>query len=461
MTMVPPWRLNQLLERVETGPICTEKDFDLRILIPKLRSLIKEYDLKFNPEEVVPSDDSLADDLWNAAWDLYLDVGTLCLSNHRRILFEESEIKEAMRLSSSEIIVGNGKDARKMGKREIEDTRTPHCILSPDITCDEEIFIPYTIAYLQEPLADGVCAPILDTIEGIPIKSGSPMEVKGSIAHAMMFREAARRVGKPGLNLQSVGTAESDAAQIAVSNPEWGARPTDTRFVASIAELKINYSLLNKMVHYHQYGGIPGALFGPLYGGYSGRAEGTALVGIAFHIMALMVNQTYWSLYFPTHFRYSYNTSRELLWVLSVTYQALARNSPFISLSGGFTDAGPCTNMVLYEAAAHGLASTVSGANLWEIAVAQNKHKNRATPIEARFACEVGYGSVHERMKREDANELVKNLIVKYEDKLGKALLGKTFQECYNVKTITPTKEHMELYTNVKRELEDMGVPTI
>lgn len=461
MKMVPPWRLNQLLERVETGPICTERDFDLRILHPKLRSLIKEYDLKFDPEEIVPSDDSLADDLWNAAWDLYLDVGTLCLSNHRRILFEESEIKEAMRFSSSEITVGTGRDARRMGKREIEDTRTPHCILSPDITCDEEIFTPYTIAYLQEPLADGVCAPILDTIEGIPIKSGSPMEVKGSIAHAMMFREAARRVGKPGLNLQSVGTAESDAAQIAVSNPEWGARPSDTRFVPSIAELKIDYSLLNKMVHFHQYGGIPGALFGPLYGGYSGGAEGTALVGIASHIMALMVNQTYWSLYFPIHFRYSYNTSRELLWVLSVTYQALARNTPFISLSGGFTDAGPCTPMVLYEAAAHGLASTVSGANLWEIATAENKHKNRATPLEARLACEVGYGSAEERLKREDANELVKMMIAKYEGKLGNAPLGKMFQECYDLKTITPTKEYMDLYEVVKKELGDMGVPSI
>jgi methylamine--corrinoid protein Co-methyltransferase len=287
------------------------------------------------------------------------------------------------------------------------------------------------------------------------------MEVKGSIAHAMMFRAAARRVGRPGLNLQSVGTAESDAAQIAVSNPEWGARPSDTRFVPSLAELKIDYSLLNKMVHFHQYGGIPGALFGPLYGGYSGGAEGTALVGIAFHIMALMVNQTYWSLYFPIHFRYSYNTSRELLWVLSVTYQALARNTPFISLSGGFTDAGPCTPMVLHEAAAHGLVSTVSGANLWEIATAENKHKNRATPLEARLACEVGYGSVEKRLKREDANELVKGILAKYEDKLGNAPLGKTFQECYDLKKIVPTKEYLDLYESVKKELGDMGVPSI
>ena len=117
--------------------------------------------------------------------------------------------------------------------------------------------------------------------------------------------------------------------------------------------------------------------------------------------------------------------------------------------------------MVLHEAAAHGLVSTVSGANLWEIATAENKHKNRATPLEARLACEVGYGSVEERLKREDANELVKRTLAKYEDKLGNAPLGKTFQECHDLKKIVPTKEYTDLYESVKKELGDTGVPSI
>jgi len=94
-------------------------------------------------------------------------------------------------------------------------------------------------------------------------------------------------------------------------------------------------------------------------------------------------------------------------------------------------------------------------------ATAENKHKNRATPLEARLACEVGYESVEEGLKREDANELVKGLIAKYEDKLGNAPLGKMFQECYDLKTIMPTKEYMGLYEGVKKELGDMGVPSM
>lgn len=459
MRLVPPWRINEVLKRAEEGPICLERDFDLRILYSKLQNVIKEHDIRFDPEVIIPSDNSLADDLWEAALELYLEVGTLCLSTHRRILFDESEIKEAMRLSSREIVVGSGKDARKMCQRRIEDSRKPFCLFSPDITCDEEIFVPMSMAYLQEPLADAVCAPILDTIEGTRIKAGAPYEIKGSIAHAMMFREAARRVGRPGIFLQGVGTAETDTAQIAASNPIWGERLTDGRFVSSIAELKTDYSALNKMVHYHQYGCFIGALFGPMYGGYCGGAEGTAIVGTASHIQALMVNQAHYSNYFPIHFRYSFNTSRELLWLISVTYQALARKTPFLSLSNGFTAAGPCTPMVLYEAATHGLVSVVSSANLWEIAVARNKYKNRATPMEARMACEIGTGLAKSGIKRSEANDMVKKILPKYETKLTEAPIGKTFPECYDVKRVTPRKDYVELYNKVKRELMDIGVP--
>ena len=457
--MTPPWRMNEVLDRAETGPICLEKDFELKVLVPRIKDVIKQYDMKYDPENLVPSDDSMADDLWKAALELYLEVGTLCTSTHRRIRFDENEIREAMANFPGRYTVGYGKDSREMANRKIEDSRRPFCLFSPDITCDEELFVPMSMAYLQEPLADGVCAPILEEVEGRSIKAGAPYETKGAVAHAMMFREAARRVGRPGIFLQGVGTAQSDAAQVAASSPMWGERLTDGRFVASISELKVDYSLLNKMVHFHQYGSFVGALTGPMLGGYCGGPEGTAVVGAAYHIQGLMVNQAHYLNYFPFHIRQMHNTTGELLWGISLVYQALARNSPLISMSNGFAAAGPCTPMVLYEAAAHALASVVSGANLWEMAVARNKHKNRATPMEAKMACEVGCGAAESGIKRSEANHLVKKIVSKYERGIAEAPLGKTFQECYDVKRIAPTKEYAELYGTVKRELIDLGVP--
>ncbi|MFX1283173.1 MAG: monomethylamine:corrinoid methyltransferase [Promethearchaeota archaeon] len=459
--VTPPWRINEVLDRAQNGPICLEGDFDLKLLVPELRRVVKEYDICFDPAIPVPQDNTLADSLWKAAMDLYLEVGTLVTDTHRRILFTEDEIKEAFGNFPGRFTLGFGRDSKEISSRQIEDSQRPFCLFSPDITCDEDLFLPMSMAYLQEPLADGVCAPILPEIEGMPIRSGFPSEVKGSVAHAMMFREAARRVGRPGIFLKSVGTAESDAAQIAASNTEWGERLTDGRFVASITELKVDNSLLNKMVHFHTYGCFVGALAGPIMGGYAGGPEGTAVVGVAYHLMGLLVNQAHFMNYFPFHLKHTSNTMRQLLWVISTTYQALARNSNFVSMSNGFAAAGPCTEMVLREAATHGLVSVISGANLWEMAVAKNKVKNYATPMEARMAAEVGTGAAMKKISRGDANELTLTLLKTYEENIPDAPLGKNFRECYDVQKVKPTTEYKTLYKNVRKELEDIGVPFI
>ncbi|UCG03330.1 MAG: monomethylamine:corrinoid methyltransferase [Candidatus Heimdallarchaeota archaeon] len=459
--VTPPWRINEVLDRAQNGPVCLEKDYDLKLLVPELRRVIKEYDIAFDPATPVPEDPSLADSLWEAGIDLYLKIGTLCNDTHRRIMFSEEEVKEALGNFPGKFTLGFGRDSRELTYRRIEDHKPPFCMFTPDITCDEDLFLPMSMAYLQEPLADGVCAPILDEIEGMPIRSGYPSEIKGAVAHTMMFREAARRVGRPGIFLKSVGTAESDAAQIAASNPEFGERLTDGRFVASITELKIDNSLLNKMVHFHTYGCFVGALAGPILGGYAGGPEGTAIVGVAYHLMGLLVNQAHFMVYFPFHLKHTCNTTRELLWVLSVTHQAVARKSNLISLSASYAAAGPCTPMVLREAATHALASVVSGSNLWIMAVAKNRHKNYATPLEARLAGEVGYGVSNANLSRSDVNELVLTLLKTYEENIEDAPLGKNFRECYDVKRCKPTTEYLDLYHNIRKALEDLGIPFI
>jgi hypothetical protein len=59
-----PWR--------ELRPFCLEKDYDLRIPRSKLGDVTKEYDIRSDSENIVPTDDTLADNVWQAALDLYL-----------------------------------------------------------------------------------------------------------------------------------------------------------------------------------------------------------------------------------------------------------------------------------------------------------------------------------------------------------------------------------------------------
>ncbi len=58
-------------------------------------------------------------------------------------------------------------------------------------------------------------------------------------------------------------------------------------------------------------------------------------------------------------------------------------------------------------------------------------------------------------------NEIVKKILPKDEDKLGNAPLGKTFEECYDLETLEPSKEYQEIYGKVKAEFKDHGIDYI
>lgn len=454
----PPYKMWEILERARTGPFCEDDAFTMERFLPKMQQVIEKYGIRYDPATPIPSDDGLADAVWQAGLEFFLDVGVLCVDTHRILTFNEGELREALYLIPGEYLVGLGKDARVLKRRQVEDPSAPFVIFSPDISCDEELFLPMCIAYLREPLADGFCAPILEESMGLKIKAKTPTELAGSMEHAMSLREAAKLVGRPGVFLVAAGTAESDVGQISISHSDWGVRTSDSRLVGGLTELKIDNALLNRVAHYQQFGCFTGSLTGPIYGGYAGRAEGTAVLQVAYHLMGLMVHQAHYQMNFPFHIHHTSGTTRELLWVSSASHQAVARNSKIVSVSNGFLNAGPETEMVLYEAAAHALASTVSGANLWEAAPAHNKYKNRATPMEARMAAEVGHACAHMKVTREEANSVLLKILARYEERIADAPLGSEFQDCYDVSTSLPSQEYRDLYQRVREELADLGL---
>jgi methylamine--corrinoid protein Co-methyltransferase len=455
----PPYRIWETLNSSDAGKFMEEKEFVSKRLIPELRRVVKKYNIQYDPAYPVNVDDLVADSVWNAAVEAFLSIGVYNKSNHRVIEFTEEDIKEAFLSLPGEYVFGAGKDARPFIARKVEDPRPPFMLFSPDITYDERDHFMACVAFLKEPLLDGLCAPILEHFFGTKINSHSPSELGGSLMHAMNLLEAARLVGRPGIHLVAVGTAEADSSQIHVSSNEYGIRTTDSRLVASTTELETNNELLNKGLHYHQFGCYSGNLAGAIYGGYAGGAEGTAVLQTAYHIMGNLLYSSHYEQNFPFHLKYGSNTGREMLWVVSVYSQAIARNTKMPQTSNGFANAGPGTEMLYYETAAHSIASTVSGANLWEMAPARNKYPNRGTPLECRLAAEVGYGTVLSGLSRKDANSIVDKLLKQYEKDIPEAPIGKTFRELYEVEKAVPKKEALEQYKDVVKELKDMGVP--
>ena len=160
--MSSPYRLWEIQDRSNTGPFCEENDFLPKLFTPKLKEVIRKYEIKYDPKNPVPSDDKLADRVWQAAWELYRDVGLYNADTHRIIKVSDQEIKEALYMHPGEYWVGAGKDAVLWKHRQVEDSKTPFCLFSPDCTCSEELHYSMCVAYLKEPLLDGFCAPILE-----------------------------------------------------------------------------------------------------------------------------------------------------------------------------------------------------------------------------------------------------------------------------------------------------------
>jgi methylamine--corrinoid protein Co-methyltransferase len=105
------------------------------------------------------------------------------------------------------------------------------------------------------------------------------------------------------------------------------------------------------------------------------------------------------------------------------------------------------------------MASTVSGANLWEMAPTRNKYHNRATPLECRLAAEIGYGTSMSCLTRKETNKIVLSLLEKYEKDIPEAPIGKTIQEMYDMEKAVPRSEAAEQYKETVQELKNMGVP--
>lgn len=452
------YRLWEIIQRSGTGPHIEENDFLPKLFTPTLRKIIKKYEIKYDPKSPVPTDDQLADRIWQAGWEFFREVGVYNTNSHRIIKVSDEEIKEALYLTPGQFWVGAGKDAVLWKHRQVEDRTPPFCILSPDITVDEPLHHSMCLAYLKEPIMDGFCAPILETSMGQLIESGGPTEINGCIQHIYNLRLAARQVGRPGVFLVAVGTAEHDSGQIAVSNNEWGVRTTDSRLVGTLTEFKTADTLLNRAVHYAQYGCYTGNLTGPIYGGWCGGSEGVAVTLVAYSLIGLVIHGAMYNQHFPFHLNYGSNTTRELLWAISMAGQALARNSKLLQTSNGFANAGPMTEMLFYETACHALVSTVTGWHLWEMASTRNKYRNRATPLEARLGCEVGHAAAHQGLTREQANDIALRLLAKYEDQAATAPMGKEYQECYHVASAMPLPEHYDMYRKIKDELAGMGL---
>ena len=447
--------LETIVDRSENGPYMKESEYDLT-LARRIMSLINEYDIVFEPDILVPSDDDLADRAFQAALNLFCELGVYNQSTQRRIMFTKAEVKKALAEAPDEIHLGTGNDMVVERHRTIEDSEPCRMHSGPTGTpTSEEMHGLILESCAKENLVDCLGHGSVATFHGQRIISGTPLEIMASRRDAIQAREAVRRAGRPGMHLEDIAVPLTCAGKIAAFDPDQGLRPTDGLLVSQIPELKTDYDQLSRVAYLKSVGMHIVDLMTPLIGGLGGGAEGTAIITIASHFLGVLCYSV--SYHFMGHMslQWSHNTGPMGLWVQAVAGQALARNSPVVTINDLYPRSGLGTSELFWEVAAGAMVGTVCGLHQHGVGATGGTRTDHTSGLEARFQAEVAHAALGKT--REEINSLVKVCLDKYRGSLAKPNLGKPFPELYDLESLEPTSEWQGLYENVKEELNTLG----
>ncbi len=453
-------RLLDLLIRSDEGPIVEESEHDMLTIPGVIARLQEEYDIVFPSHvdgAIVPADDALADRVWEAGLKMAEELGVLCLSTSRLMLFTRDEIQRALSFAPLEVTVGTGLDKATEVKRKVEDTQRLFIkgggVGTP---LPEELWLPIHQSYAQEPLIDAMISCTFETVYGREARSRSPWEVLLGWHELELSKAACRRAGRPGLGLGCVTNSVSEIAEISATS-YGGFSQTDWHHVAMISEFKTDYFLLTKVAHLIMTESVIHAFYNTIYGGTAGGKEAAAIAIVGGCILLQMIYMTNTHSVSPTHPFYGNDTTPEILQAISLAQQAMARNSRMLTDVVITPVGGPGTKTLLYETAAMALLVTVSGGcGMLGPRSAVGTTPGHVSGLESRFGAEVSNAALG--MTRQEADGFVRQLIAKYKNDLDKRPVGQRFDEVYDVISVRPKQAWLDTYEEVKGELREMGL---
>lgn len=442
-----------------------QKHFDLSIF-RNASELKDEFEIQFDPQRPVTSDDDLVDRAFQAGLELFLRVGIYNISSERVIRFEREEVEEAldeMLKVPDEVFIGQGTEQRILKKRRISDSRPSLTIggFIEDNPDEGDMFIQMYKSLAQEKLVDGIYfGPAPKTSQGRSYNFNTPLEIRASRQAISYLREATRSVGRPGLHL--LDASYSPLGTCIAFDEHEGLRRSDALTIPTISELKVSSDLLNRVAISMEYGCQRNPFWTIIVGGFAGSVEGSVIASIASALNAIMVYQVHGAGYVMSSTILSnppVTSDARTYWVRNLCLQALARNTNLICGGGGSLAAGPGTEQQLWEIA--GLASiiAVAGGHIMHGARKSKLVKpNQGTGLESRWMAEVAKATGH--MDREEVNEVVKYILGKFEGCIRPDIApeGFSFEELYDTKTCEVRPEYLERYKKVKSDLASKGL---
>jgi len=455
--VLPLW---EILRRSKSGPIIEEKQFDLSIF-KKTQELQKKYDSKYNPEEPVDVDGALADRIFQAGFEFYLEIGSYCVNTHRVILLSKQEVLDELDATPSSIVLGQGEDQVTLLHRKVEGTEEPMVVAGIQTApfSNEEMMFTISKGCAMDRCVDGIWGGILLKIDGIyDVIAGSPGEIYQYQKVAKVLRNAVAAAGRPGMI--TINNAPTSRATIGMFSEEDGLRKSDGIATTGMSECKFAYDDLDRVAFGLAKDMPIHGSHSSTIGGFSATPEGAAITAVAATLQLICVHKSDSVRVGVTESMIKSRVTRKELWAAGTAMQGVSRNLKLV-LDGSIGDhpaAGPGTKQYLYESAAGHIVSTVMGAH----SIAGTRKfvvgnvPNYGTPLESRWMGEVCKAAAG--MDRKTASKIVKYLLDKYEGHYKDAPEGQTFEKLYDQEKMIPIASYQQLYEEVKEELRGLGL---
>ncbi|MBS3969572.1 MAG: monomethylamine:corrinoid methyltransferase [Clostridia bacterium] len=445
------------LDKARTGERCTEKQWDYEIVPKTIAEIVKKYNLEktCDVNNPVNTDMELADRFYQAGFEAATRLGLLCTDTETIIKVDEEELLVNLKKVPAYLTLGEGDEKCTISTRTPSDGKPPKYGSPLSIQMNEEYYVPVAQGILSSRLIDIHEGPSLDTVMGSPLLAHSPYETFAGFYEARLRREAQWRAGRVGIGNMLVASSSTEYGNLAAfgifSKPQ-------IALCLIPSALKTNYPTLHKVVQTLEFGGYVESGSPTMIGGYTGGPEGCAVASIATDLLQYPVHFAHMS-GAPTYdLRYAGNCGRHAVWSQTIASQATSRNTNIVMLKTINQVSGPCTEMFFYESIVGFVAASVSGL---EFTIGPRsgggKYKNHLTPFEAWYTSAVFKGAAG--LSAEKANEIVKEVLPKFENELRNPPKGKSFPECFNVQTLEPSKEYLDLYLKMRKYAEDLGVP--
>lgn len=201
MAATRPLTVCDVYDRFVKGKKVPESDWDYTIIPQNATALKEKYKIKFG-KETIPEDNKTKNDLFQAGLEMLVETGFYCQDLGRVMKVTEEEVWEGIKKTPKKLILGEGKDIARFYPRHGNSPVKPIIQGGPTGSpISEDIFIQVMQSYAQEAVIDDLVDGVMTTIEGHPAKSGTPYEVRATMAELRATKEARVRAGRPGLGV--------------------------------------------------------------------------------------------------------------------------------------------------------------------------------------------------------------------------------------------------------------------